>query len=82
MKEIDSFEDITINTCANKYIYVDKLYGPLMAELIRIHLDLENYDWVLERQRLDTVFHDENTPHIWEEKARWHCQETFKPDQK
>jgi hypothetical protein len=76
MKEIDAFEDLRVNTCADKYIYIDKLYGPLMAEEVRIHLDLENYEWVVERQRLDTEFIDENTPVVWEEKARWNCQET------
>jgi len=34
-------------------------------------LDFETAEWVVERQRADT--NDE----MWEEKARWFCQESY-----
>lgn len=50
-------------------VLVDKLYGPLAAELVRVRLDADAAEWVVERQRVDN-----NT---WEEKLRWYCQESW-----
>lgn len=52
-------------------VEVDKLYGPLAAELVRIRLDHNTAEWIVERQPIDA------TGDVWEEKARWNCQESW-----
>lgn len=72
---------VTIEIAADQKIYIQKLYGPLAAEEVRIYLDLTTRSWIIERCRMDTVYEYEYSERIWEEKARWYCQETFKDDE-
>jgi hypothetical protein len=81
----EEFEDrVEINPRNNSPIYVniggksdcvvvDKLYGPMGSEAVRITMN-SDYEWVVERQNLDTE--------EWEVKARWYIQETWKEDKK
>lgn len=56
-------------------VEIDKLYGPLSAELVRVRLDHNTAEWVVERQRVDSL------EDVWEEKARWYCQESYEDAQ-
>lgn len=65
-------ENLTIQCSANVYITIDKMYGPIAAYPVRIILkyDKENDGcWVVEYQN--------PTTELWEEKARWSCQENW-----
>lgn len=62
-------ETVTVNIGANQTIIIDKLFGPLIAETVRIRLDYGPGTWVVERLNLTTE--------KWELKAQWDCQETY-----
>lgn len=71
--------ETTINCGVNQAITVDKMYGPLAAEDVRVRLEYLTpadgphvSDWVIERYNLTTE--------KWEEKARWDCQESWPPE--
>lgn len=56
--EIDVVQHpITINTGTDTYITIEKLFGPLCANSIRIHLDFDSVSWVIERERIVTTVH-------------------------
>lgn len=63
--------EVTVNIQTNQIVNIDKLYGPLCAEGVRIFLEHNNdvFDWVVQRQNVETS--------EWEEKARWCCQESY-----
>lgn len=67
----DSTEEVglCVNIGSNFNVEIDKLYGPLAAETIRVRVESASGEWVIERQRVDTD--------VWEEKARWDCQESW-----
>lgn len=75
--EVNVGDAPTFRVCCgtNQQIEIDKLYGPLCAELVRITLQREGEvaDWVVERLN--------QTTERWEEKARWHCQESYPEDE-
>ena len=60
---------VVINIGTDFNVEVDKLYGPLAAETVRVRLEHKTTEWVVERYRVDTD--------VWEEKARWDCQESW-----
>lgn len=64
--------DIKINIGANQKVVIDKLYGPLAASDVRVYLDFQSAEWVVEYMNLTTE--------KWEEKARWDCQENWPND--
>jgi hypothetical protein len=68
-------QDVTVNVGTNQRVTIDKLYGPLCASEVRVHLEHTNdkADWVVEHYNLKEE--------RWEEKARWDCQESWpEPD--
>jgi hypothetical protein len=48
-------KNITINTGIDTYIKVDKSFGPLCANAIRVHLDYDSVSWIVERERIVTT---------------------------
>lgn len=48
---------ITINTGVDTYITIEKEFGPLVANSIRIHLDYDSVSWIIERERIVTTVH-------------------------
>lgn len=63
---------VVINIGTDFNVEVDKLYGLLAAETVRVRLESKTTEWVVERYRIDTD--------VWEEKARWYCQESWPTD--
>lgn len=64
--------DFTVFVGANQKVTIDKLFGPLSASDVRVYLDYNdgrNPDWVVEYLNPSTE--------LWEEKARWYCQENW-----
>ena len=51
--EIDTVvPHITINTGIETVVEIDKMYGPLCANAIRIRLDYDTVSWIIERERI------------------------------
>jgi len=51
--EIDTVvEHITINTGVDTVIEIDKMFGPLVANAIRVRLDYDSVCWIIERERI------------------------------
>lgn len=46
--------NVTIQ-CGGEPIVIDKLYGPLSVSPIRIHLDFERCEWVIEKEETSWV---------------------------
>jgi hypothetical protein len=44
--------EITINTGIDTLITIEKYFGPLIANSIRVHLDYESVCWIIERERI------------------------------
>lgn len=61
--------EIRINIGSDYNVEIDKLYGPLVAHLIRVRCEVATAEWVVERQSLE----GDN----WIEMARWDCQLGF-----
>jgi hypothetical protein len=63
-----------VMTAANSRIVIDKLYGPLCASEVSVTLEYADgkSDWV--------VHYRNPTTELWEEKARWDCQENCPED--
>lgn len=61
-------EDVVVNIGSDHVVTVDKMYGPLSVDPLRIRIDYEAYEWVVEQDTgEDTV--------RWIERARIPCQE-------
>lgn len=81
-------DDITVYVGYDQYVYINKIFGATVAEPVRIHFDLQNCAWVVERERsFPCKGHKENVEEehaaqcedsIWEEKIRWFAQESLK----
>jgi hypothetical protein len=75
-------KNIEIDTGCDTLITIDKVYGPLCANAIRVHLDYDSVSWIIEREQIvytvKSVIKDENgITHIdndittkWDEVAR------------
>lgn len=61
--------EVRVNIGAANRVLIDKLYGPLAAYPVRVSLDANTAEWVVEY--LNSA--DEK----WEVKARWSCQENI-----
>lgn len=63
--------DVVVDVGTNQKVVIDKLFGPLCASEVRVFLqhDGDRYDWVVEYLN--------PTTELWEEKARWCCQENW-----
>lgn len=53
-------------------VHIEKMFGPLVACNVRVWLDYDPGQWVVERER--TPAEGEST---WEEMARFDCQESI-----
>lgn len=84
----DYQEDIKVEVTHNQYVYIDKSIGPTSAEEVRIHMDIDSGDWIVERLvdghcfghaigSYELEHEDKCTKDKWEEKIRWNCQESF-----
>lgn len=71
----DCEKPLRVFASANQIVEVNKEYGPLAAEDVRVRLEYtdEKTDWVVERYNVET--------NVWEEKARWDCQESWPREQ-
>ena len=56
-----------VNIGANQHVEIDKLFGPLAAHPVRVHLDYGSTSWVVECC-------EGNGGEDWVEKARFSCQ--------
>ena len=81
--EIDTIvKHITINTGTDTLIEIDKMFGPLIANTIRVHLDYDSVCWIVERKRIvytvksitkdkhGITFIDNDITSEWDEVAR------------
>ena len=81
--EIDTVvEHITINTGISTVVEIDKMFGPLIANSIRVHLDYDSVCWIVERKRITypvksittneagITFYDTDCIAQWDEVAR------------
>jgi len=72
---------LRVNVGANDIVIIDKLYGPLCASDVRIYLeykDDKDPEWVVEYLNPAKSRPGED---VWEEKARWDCQESWPKDE-
>ena len=81
--EIDTVvERIVINTGISTFVEIDKMFGPLIANTIRVHLDYDSVCWIVERKRIvytvksitkneqGITFIDNDITSEWDEVAR------------
>jgi hypothetical protein len=82
-------EKILVEIGSNECVYIEKLFGPMAAEHIRVHCDTETCEWVVERlNQPECLGHELYSPDdehnnkcprdFWEEKIRWDAQESFR----
>jgi hypothetical protein len=45
-------EKIEIDTGCDTLVVIDKGFGPLIANAIRVHLDYDSVSWIVERKRI------------------------------
>ena len=57
---------------SNHTVIIEKLFGPLIFCDLRITPDINEGEWVVERQRIDG-----NNETTWEEMSRFDCQESI-----
>jgi len=80
--EINACLDTTIMTGCDTNITIEKAFGPLVADSIRIHLDYDSVCWIIERERIEykinsikknskgVTFIDNDVISEWDEVAR------------
>jgi|GEM_PF-6003386 hypothetical protein len=77
---------INVGVSHNQYVYIEKVIGATCADSIRVHMNLETAEWIIERQRdYPCKGHDLEAPaeehhrtckeSIWEVIYRVYCQE-------
>lgn len=71
--------EVVVNISASHAVIIDKLFGPWAVDLIRVSLDYENADWVIEQRSCNATWIEvarfpadvDNR----EDKERWHCDQ-------
>lgn len=66
-------KDIQVPVAAEQNVIITKEYGPLMACDVRVRLDFQKAEWVIERK----CYKEDITS--WQEMARFDCQESIEP---
>ena len=68
----DGLDVVRVEMGSHQVVVVDKLYGPLVACDVRIFVDAQAGEWVIERQHIDA-----DNARTWSEVARFDCQESI-----
>jgi hypothetical protein len=88
VEDVEWGQPIEVRIGNDNIVEIYKWLGATAAEKVRIRFDLPNCEWVVERLRdfpcKGHTFETVELEHkqlckesIWEEKIRWHAQETF-----
>lgn len=78
-------ETCTVNVGANQEVTIDKMYGPLVGNAVRVRLEYkgEISDWVIESEKIERTERDDggfDDDIKWVERARWNCQDGLPDD--
>lgn len=85
MAENNDPKDIYVPCMAEQNITIRKEYGPLVACDVRVRLDFQTAEWVIEKECQKKAWskeHDcETCETSWKEVSRFDCQESLNLDE-
>jgi hypothetical protein len=71
MSEADGLDTKRIEVGSHHVVHIEKMYGPLVACDVRVWLESESGQWIVEREC------QRDGERSWEEMARFDCQESI-----